>query len=572
VKSKLTEPPRKSVRTILGSLEWRWPTLAMLGVLLGLALMATAAIRLYVLPPNGNDRRWAEFFVATLGAFSILVVTVVTWQLKLRISRDRILTDLTLEQTRHALGQLSEGDFETFDRVRQLREEKEKIALEANLRSRYAIDRFEARNIRLFSQATWELQPGVNVLLGRNGFGKSLLLRALVGMLQRDDDATSSLFTETADTDSQVAGSESHMTVCLRRDNEIVNVRRNSVRFVEARGKVPVLAVPDLRFFDRTQRTVEPGEGDTWDIRTHGAEHFLRQTPYGSVVQALLYELCLDYWEHGRDFDRPSFHFVQECIRRLSQYDFRFHSIERRGRTGFEVKVFTDGNTEPMPIQQASQGTLSVVAMFGIIRSYLRAVSGQPGDSVVHPASAIVVIDEADAHLHPTWQQKVPSVLKDLFPNVQFVLTAHSPLFVAGCWKREVAVLRRRPPGGAKDGFLIEQLDADFVGASASDIYARVFEVEELDDTYREYATKATLPRNTDRLRRLSGKPRELLSTSDANELDALVEEGRRIRRVEEVRERRLEASDTELEMEKLRSRILQLETQIEKDIGDAAQ
>jgi ABC-type cobalamin/Fe3+-siderophores transport system ATPase subunit len=32
------------------------------------------------------------------------------------------------------------------------------------------------------------IEPGVNVLLGRNGFGKSLLLRLLVGMITYDDD------------------------------------------------------------------------------------------------------------------------------------------------------------------------------------------------------------------------------------------------------------------------------------------------------------------------------------------------------------------------------------------------
>src|SRR5262249_55156497 len=157
-------------------------------------------------------------------------------------------------------------------------------------------------------------------------------------------------------------------------------------------------------------RVVAPDDSSLSDLRAYGAYHFLRQVPFGSVIQSLLYEICLDYWEHGQDFDRPVFQFLQECVKQLTTFDFRFHSIERHGRTGFDIRVVTEGNTEPIPVQYASQGTLSVLAMFGLIRSYLHATAPATEDGPVQPMSGTVVIDEADAHLHPTWQQKVPGV------------------------------------------------------------------------------------------------------------------------------------------------------------------
>lgn len=39
----------------------------------------------------------------------------------------------------------------------------------------------------------------------------------------------------------------------------------------------------------------------------------------------------------------------------------------------------------------------------------------------------IVLIDEVDLHLHPSWQRKIASILRTTFPNVQFILTTHSP-------------------------------------------------------------------------------------------------------------------------------------------------
>ena len=39
----------------------------------------------------------------------------------------------------------------------------------------------------------------------------------------------------------------------------------------------------------------------------------------------------------------------------------------------------------------------------------------------------VVLIDEIDLHMHPSWQRKVMVVLKKTFPNIQFIVTTHSP-------------------------------------------------------------------------------------------------------------------------------------------------
>lgn len=57
---------------------------------------------------------------------------------------------------------------------------------------------------------------------------------------------------------------------------------------------------------------------------------------------------------------------------------------------------------------------------------------------------AVVLIDEIDLHLHPRWQRKVTGFLDTLFPNVQFIATAHSPLVVQSEAVTNVAVLQRR--------------------------------------------------------------------------------------------------------------------------------
>ena len=41
--------------------------------------------------------------------------------------------------------------------------------------------------------------------------------------------------------------------------------------------------------------------------------------------------------------------------------------------------------------------------------------------------TGVVLIDELDLHMHTSWQRKVIGVLKETFPNIQFIITTHSP-------------------------------------------------------------------------------------------------------------------------------------------------
>ena len=56
---------------------------------------------------------------------------------------------------------------------------------------------------------------------------------------------------------------------------------------------------------------------------------------------------------------------------------------------------------------------------------------------------AICLIDEIDLHLHPKWQRTIMDYLCNLFPNTQFIATAHSPLIVQAATNANIALLRR---------------------------------------------------------------------------------------------------------------------------------
>ena len=60
---------------------------------------------------------------------------------------------------------------------------------------------------------------------------------------------------------------------------------------------------------------------------------------------------------------------------------------------------------------------------------------------IAEPAAAL--IDEIDLHLHPRWQREIMQFLSERFVNTQFIVTAHSPLFVQASSGANIAVLRR---------------------------------------------------------------------------------------------------------------------------------
>lgn len=65
---------------------------------------------------------------------------------------------------------------------------------------------------------------------------------------------------------------------------------------------------------------------------------------------------------------------------------------------------------------------------------------------------AVVLIDEIDLHLHPTWQRKIIPFLSEKFPNTQFVATAHSPLVLLGAGEDcNIAVLQREEGKNGED-------------------------------------------------------------------------------------------------------------------------
>lgn len=88
-------------------------------------------------------------------------------------------------------------------------------------------------------------------------------------------------------------------------------------------------------------------------------------------------------------------------------------------------ELFIKKNEYFLKVSQLSTGEKNILLTVADIASRI----AQLNPSLENPlqnASGIVLIDEIEQHLHPTWQRKVIGALIKTFPNIQFILTTHS--------------------------------------------------------------------------------------------------------------------------------------------------
>jgi energy-coupling factor transporter ATP-binding protein EcfA2 len=84
------------------------------------------------------------------------------------------------------------------------------------------------------------------------------------------------------------------------------------------------------------------------------------------------------------------------------------------------------------PLREMSDGYRTVVALVVDLIKQLADAYGQlnittTGGVVQVNLPGVVIVDEIDAHLHVSWQQRIGPWLKQHFPLIQFIVTTHSP-------------------------------------------------------------------------------------------------------------------------------------------------
>jgi predicted ATP-binding protein involved in virulence len=161
-----------------------------------------------------------------------------------------------------------------------------------------------------------------------------------------------------------------------------------------------------------------------------------------------------------------------------------------------------------------SDGQRIVLTLIGDLAKRATTLNPDLGEHVLEKTPGVVLIDELDLHLHPTWQRHVIGDLKRTFPAVQFITTTHSPQLIGEALPEETIRLDKQAFGNPPQTF---GMDSNWVlehvqGADAMDpaVKAYLREIEDLIDELRLDEAQAVI----DRLRTDNGPRPELVRFS----------------------------------------------------------
>lgn len=104
----------------------------------------------------------------------------------------------------------------------------------------------------------------------------------------------------------------------------------------------------------------------------------------------------------------------------------------------------------------------------------------------------IVLIDEIELHLHPQWQRDILPLLMENFPNVQFIVTTHSPQVISSVNSKSIRTLTL----DENEETLVGLVDYQTDGATSSEVLNRLMNVS----LRRERAQSALLLKELQKL------------------------------------------------------------------------
>lgn len=323
------------------------------------------------------------------------------------------------------------------------------------------------RNFRGIENVEFSFKPGINLLLGDNGVGKTSILEAIAtslsgfmggitgatakGILQSDvrvskaamADASMQLIHHTpveidctaVDTDvpsqwircreDELGGTKTKTKIV---SNSIVKYARKLAN--DENSTLPLLAYLSVR------RIAAPRRADfgtalakKLDDRRCGYIGCLDDALDFSAIKAWVLKMEMTaFQKEGKIAEYETFkNVISSVMKKMSELD---EAPTVKWSRQWEDIVYVE-NEKELPISYLSAGYQSLLWMTMNI-AYRMALLN-PGTDYLENTSGIVLIDELDMHLHPKWQWNILKTLEESFPKIQFIIATHSPILISSC-------------------------------------------------------------------------------------------------------------------------------------------
>lgn len=151
----------------------------------------------------------------------------------------------------------------------------------------------------------------------------------------------------------------------------------------------------------------------------------------------------LDYYKSSdKPEEKKEGEFIFEVLKKIfkiSLYEGEFMYVDRS-----RLMPIINQNGVEVSLDKLSSGNLYLVqrliGLLGQMYSVYK-LNDLPLEEICN-TSGLLLIDEAENHLHPKWQKTFISSILELFPNLQIVMATHSPFIVGSYAEAKVYVCK----------------------------------------------------------------------------------------------------------------------------------
>lgn len=354
------------------------------------------------------------------------------------------------------------------------------------------IRRIEINNIRSIEHFEMTFpegkEAGWHVLIGDNGSGKSTIVRAVAACLvgNNEIDALRLTWYDWMRKSSPASGMNVSLIDPLRilsisfestfkpESNSIIRFSPTTHYSAELPENVFSAAYGPFRRFT--------GGNKDWDkvgkAYPRAAAHMSAFGEDIALTEALDYirELYISELDKTIDPGKVDRIALSGIIKFINHSKMLPNGARILGVNSESISIIVADNTI-IPITQLSDGFRSILSLVLDMLHRLILVFGSDkvfkeileGDKKIY-LPGIVIIDEVDAHLHPDWQDAIGEWFTTYFPNIQFIVTTHSPLVCRAAEKG--SIWRLATPGSGEQSSEITGTARDrLIYGSISDAY-----------------------------------------------------------------------------------------------------
>ncbi len=328
------------------------------------------------------------------------------------------------------------------------------------------VNHLEVVNLRAFEQARFDFQQGMNLLVGENGAGKTIVLDALRACLSRilpqiGASRSRSFPFGAEDIRANAAFITAHCSFAFQGKEFTYFMQKNRTMALSAdSGNPGEEETPDKEYFapplpgslPEFRKAEAHPLGLFFSIRRSSFTHASPKTgttggetsPFADPLSDR--ELRLEeiaHWMGAVAAPGGALPMAPRHLTALQDAALRFlpgcRDLRAELSGGLRLVVDKEGST--LDLRQLSAGERGMLALVLELAQHL--FRANPGLSdPVREGHAVVLIDELELHLHPKRQRTIVRELTETFPNCQFIATTHSPQVVSSVKPEQVLLLQ----------------------------------------------------------------------------------------------------------------------------------